>query len=237
VDTADGRYYSVDNEVQASGGRPIQPRLSIDIAEPGTRARGVLFLGGAHRSITSFDPVIARPVTDTAQTEPPFTLQGWYPAQIGVVNRIETASDSLERLVLVPGQFQNPGTERLWDRLTYDIYYSTDADTVEPQIWQVEATQLPSRTSFRVAATDPSGIERAVVAFSLSDGVWDSADLTYDPVDETWSGAVAVDEGDQMHYFVQVLDRAGNAARSDNKGFLFEPVMHKAYLPLVARRH
>ncbi|MGD8967587.1 MAG: hypothetical protein PVI07_08775, partial [Anaerolineae bacterium] len=235
VTTPDGRYYSVDHEVQASGGRPIQPRVSRDIAEAGTKARSVLFLGGDYRDIAPFDPLIARPVTDTAMTEPSFTLQGWYPTEMAAINRVETAFVTLERLVLVPGQFRNPGTERLWDRLTYDVYYSTDDDAVDPTIWRVEAGQLPNRATFRVETTDDSGIERVVVAYSLGAGEWRTIDLAEDAGADTWFGELALDEGESVGYFVQAVDGAGNVASSDNKGFYFEPVTHEVYLPLALR--
>jgi hypothetical protein len=233
--TADGRYYSVNNEVQASGGRPIQPRVSRDIAEVGTEARGVLFVGGDYRDSEPFDPVIARPVTDTAMTEPVFTLQGWYPTRMAAINRVETFFGALERLVVMPAQFKNPGLERLWDRLTYDVYYSTDADTLDPTIWRVEATQLSNRATFSVEVTDDSGIERVVVAYSLGEGEWHTIDLTNGGDGDTWSGELPLSEGDSVSYFVQAVDGAGNAARGDNKGFYFEPVTYEAYLPLMLR--
>ncbi|MEA3401584.1 MAG: hypothetical protein U9R79_10125, partial [Armatimonadota bacterium] len=235
VTTPDGRYYSVGREVQASGGRPIQPRVSEDVAQAGTNARGALFLGGDYRDIEPFDPVIARPVTDTAKTEPSFTLQGWYPTQIAAINRVRTAFETLERLVVVPAQFRNPGVERLWDRLTYAVYYSTDPDTIAPTIWRVEAAQLPDRATFRVEVTDDSGIERVVVAYSLGDGEWRTVDLTYDANDDTWSGELALSTGGKVSHFVQAVDGAGNVSSSDNKGFYFEPVSYTIYLPLVLR--
>jgi hypothetical protein len=235
VTTPDGRYYSVDNEVQASGGRPIQPRVSRDIAEAGVEAQGVLFLGGDYRDIEPFNPVIARPVTDTAMTEPSFTLQGWYPTQMAAINRVETAFATLERLVVMPAQFANPGTERLWDRLTYDVYYSTDDDTVDPTIWRVVATQLPNRAMFSVNVTDDSGIERVVVAYTLGDGEWQSIDLTGDASEDTWSGELPLNKEDSVTYLVQAVDGAGNVASGDNKGLYFEPMTPRVYIPLILR--
>jgi hypothetical protein len=235
VTTSDGRFYSVDHEVQASSGRPIQPRLSRDIAEAGTEARGVLFLGGAYRDVAPFDPVIARPVTDTAMTEPAFTYEGWYPRKMAAINRVETAIGALERLVVMPGQYRNPGTERLWDRLTYEVIYSTGDDKVDPTIWRVEAGQLPDRATFRVEVTDDSGVERVVVAYSLGDGEWRSIDLAYDAGADRWYGELALDEGESVSYFVQAVDGAGNVVSSDNKGFFFEPVTYEISLPLVLR--
>jgi hypothetical protein len=238
VTTSDGLFYTTtDNEVQASAGRPIQPRVSLDIARTGETARGALFLGGEHHDIEPFNPVIARPVTDTAMTEPLYTLSGWHPTEMAVINRVETAFETLERLVLVPGQFKNPGVERLWDRLTYEVYYSTNGeeDTVDPAIWRAEAAQLPDRVLFNVEVTDDSGIERVVVPYSLGGGTWSHLDLTYDPDEELWTGEFPMNEDDSVSYFVQAVDAAGNVAASDNKGFLFEPVTNNVYVPLILR--
>jgi hypothetical protein len=193
-----------------------------------------LFLGGDYRDIEPFDPVIARPVTDTAMTEPSFTLEGWYPTHMAAINRIETAAGTLERLVVMPGQYTNPGVERLWDELRYDVYYSTDDDAVDPTIWRVEASQMRDRAGFDVEVVDDSGVERVVVAYSLGDGKWHSIDLTED-AEDTWSGELALGQGGSVSYFVQAVDGAGNVAMSDNKGLYFEPVTRGAYLPLVLR--
>ncbi|MGD8245658.1 MAG: hypothetical protein PVI63_10745, partial [Anaerolineae bacterium] len=235
VTTSDGRFYSVDHEVQASSGRPIQPRLSREIGEAGTEARGVLFLGGAYRDVAPFDPVIARPVTDTAMTEPAFTYEGWYPRKMAAINRVETAIGALERLVVMPGQYRNPDTERLWDRLTYEVTYSTEDDTVDPTIWRVEAGQLRDRATFSVEVTDDSGIERVVVAYSLGDGEWGSVDLAYDGGADRWYGELALEEGESVSYFVQAVDGGGNVASSDNKGFYFESLTPRVYIPLILR--
>jgi hypothetical protein len=154
---------------------------------------------------------------------------------MAAINRVETAYGALERLVVMPGQYRNPGTERLWDRLTYEVTYSTGDDKVDPTIWRVEAGQLPDRATFRVEVTDDSGIERVVVAYSLGDGEWRSIDLAYDAGADRWYGELALDEGESVSYFVQAVDGAGNVVSSDNKGFFFEPVTYEISLPLVLR--
>ena len=224
----------MDGEVQANGGRPIQPRVSLDIAEAGTEARSVLFLGGDYTDLTDFDPVIARPVTDTAQAEPAFVLEGWYPARMAAVNRLEVATETMERLVVMPAQYTNPGTERLYNSLTYEIYYSTDEDQMVPTIWLVEAKQGLRRADFSVDVTDDSGIERVVVTYSLGDGRWRSFDLAYDAESGRWRGELALVGGESVSCLVQAVDGAGNIATSDNKGLFFEPV-YEIYLPLLVR--
>lgn len=236
VTTDAGHFFSVGGEVQANGGRPIQPRVSLNIAEPGGRVRGVLFLEGHYTDIENFDPVITRPVTDTALAEPAFVQEGWYPSRLAAVNRIPTATGLLERLVVVPGQYRNPGIERLWDQLTYEVYYSTDADMSRPIIWQTSAGQVPGHASFSVDATDDSGIERVLATYSLGDGRWDSLDLNYSAEGDRWWGVLALDSSKSVvSYFVQAVDSAGNVAVRNNKGLFFEPVTYQVYLPVMLR--
>jgi hypothetical protein len=236
VTTAEGRYYAVGGEVQANGGRPIQPRLSLDIAETGTRARGIVFLEGHYSDIDGFDPVIARPVTDTTLTEPGFMHGGWYPSRLAVLNRIETAGGVLQRLVVVPGQYSNPGTQRLWNSLTYEVYYSTGEDVTPPTVWRVEGVRTLRHAGFTVVAMDDSGIERVVVTYSFGEGHWRSLDLAYNAESVCWQGVLDLGSAKRaVHYFVQAVDRAGNASSTNNKGLFFELVTHNAYLPVVTR--
>jgi hypothetical protein len=234
VTTANGRFFSADGEVQANAGRPIQPRTSQDISIAGLQAHGALFLAGSYTDVVAFDPMIARPVTDTALTEPAFVYEGWYPAQMAAINRLEVATGTVERLVVIPAQYANPGAERLYNSLTYQVYYSTDEDQVAPTIWRAEAGQVPGRASFSLDVTDSSGIERVVVTYDLDDGRWHSFDLAYDAARERWWGELTL-AGKSVNYFVQAVDKAGNVASSNNKGLFFEPVTHEAYLPVVIR--
>jgi hypothetical protein len=96
---------------------------------------------------------------------------------------------------------------------------------------------VPRRASFSVDVTDASGIERAVVTCSLGDGWWRSFDLAYDAESDRWRGELYFTGGGSVNYFVQAVDRAGNVATSNNKGFFFEPVTYKVYLPLVTKNY
>jgi len=237
VSTDIGRYFSIDSQVVANGGRPVQPRMSLDISEADTEARSVLFIGGSYSDLEGFDPVISRPVTDTGLAEPSFLALEWYPAHLAVINRVPTANELLERLVVVPGQYRNPGTERLWTELTFDITYSTAADHTLPTIWQVNAGQTPWAASFAVDVTDDSAVQSVVVTYSLGDGRWRSLDLAPGGVGDTWRGALPLSGGEQVvGFLVQAVDTAGNIARTNNKGLLFEP-MSQIFLPVIPRSH
>lgn len=197
--------------------------------------RSVLFVGADYTDIEHFDPVIARPVTDTAQAEPAFVYEGWYPARMATVNRLKLSTGILERLVVTLAQFASPSTERLYNSLTYEVYYSTDEDETAPTIWLVEAGRVRGRARFRVDVTDNSEIERVVVAYNLRDGRWRSFDLAYNPESDRWAGELALAAGETVGYFVQAVDKAGNVTTSNNKGLFFEPVTYELYLPLVVK--
>ena len=68
VTTPDGRYYSVDHEVQASGGRPIQPRVSRDIAEAGVGALLYLPPDTATRSLLESVQAVEQARTEGKRT-------------------------------------------------------------------------------------------------------------------------------------------------------------------------
>jgi hypothetical protein len=180
--------------------------------------------------------VIARPVTDTTLTEPDFVHEGWFPSRLAALNRIETAAGVLERLVVVPGQYSNPGIQRLWDRLTYKVYYSSDEDRISPTIWRFRTGQTSRHASFFAHVTDDSGIERVVVTYTLGDGQWRSLDLAHSEGSPRWRGVLGLDYGERvLRCFVQAVDRAGNASVTHNKGRFFQPGTYQVYLPLVIR--
>ena len=248
-----GTYYTLqgEDEVQVSGGRPIQPRTSRDIHLPDTIAHGVLLLGGAFDAVPDFDPAISRVLTDDvyAKTEPPFTTTIWYPAGLGTINRFLSIDGQLhERLVVVPGQFratgtggsgQTVGTERLYTGLQFEVYHAPfDAtDFIAPSIAQVSADVAGQGVTFNVLATDDrESISRVVVLYrSTTRNVWSKAELTYNPATQTATGSVSGLSG-QIEYFVQAVDSTGNVALALDHGNPFALVTTTSlYLPLIRR--
>jgi len=154
VNTPEGTYYTGDAGVQAILYRPLQPRTSLDIALPdgvgnGTVAHGALFLGGSYTDVPNFDPVIAMPVTETTRYEPQWIYTGWRPRGLARINRFRTAQGVLERLTVIVGQFLHTdivsnrvmGIERLYDQMSYDVYYSDADDFTPPTIELVSANR------------------------------------------------------------------------------------------------
>ncbi|MFQ5858278.1 MAG: hypothetical protein ACE5LU_21960, partial [Anaerolineae bacterium] len=143
VDTPAGSYFTADDGTISRPGRPVQPRFTWNIRRPEFAAHGALLTHATYTDFLHFDPLITRPLTDTADTEPTFPFDVWTPARPHVINRLTTADGTSEQLVVVPGQFKpaspssSHGVERRYDSLTYDLYYSTSTDWTPPTIWQV----------------------------------------------------------------------------------------------------
>jgi hypothetical protein len=232
-----GQYYTVGGEAQANPGHPVQPRTGVTLTTiPGMTPHGALFRSGSIANISNFNPLISRPVTDTALPEPAYNYPGWYPAKIYAVNRL----GDQPRLVLVPAQYQgdaNSGVESLYQQMDFMVYYADagQADMIGPSIWEVDSLLFKGVATFAVSAQDDSGMERVVITYS-ADGVhWQSADLAYNSLTDRWEGNVAGLNA-QTNYFVQAVDKAGNASMSANKGLFFAPERHDIYLPVVMKK-
>jgi len=226
-----GNYYQLEGDIQLSPGRPLQPRTAFDLQEvlpPDHIAHGVLFMGGSYTTLEDFNPVVSRIVSDTAAAEPPFAFERWYPSTMHVINRLHLGGElASEKLVVMPAQYmaatEITGTERLYDSLHYEIYHAprgSTRDFTPPTIHQVRVLTTAQTISFSVLTTDPSGVERVVVAYDDGRGTWQAMDL--DPLGEgLWVGAGPLHLG---RYFAQAVDAAGNVALSNNKGVYFTAV-------------
>jgi len=235
VTTAEGDYYTVDGETQASPGRPVQPIASVVLSESYRIPHGALFESGNSTSVANFNPLVARPVTDTALSEPAYAYPGWYPLKPFTVNRL----GEQPQLVVVPAQYygnEASGVERLFGQMDFTVYYAWEGedDFLAPDIWQVEGLIFRDTATFQVQAEDDSGVERVVVTYSQDGGQWQSADLTYDSLSGLWGGELVGLSG-EVSYFIQAVDGAGNVSLSANKGLFFEPEERNVYLPLVLR--
>ncbi|RLC61196.1 MAG: hypothetical protein DRI48_11025, partial [Chloroflexi bacterium] len=234
--TPDGDYYAVNGETQASPGRPVQPVTRTVLPEfAGMTPHDALFLSGRISSRADFDPLISRPVTDTALAEPAYEYAGWYPIKPFTVNRLGDPP----RLVVVPAWYYGDeanGIEKLFHEMTFEIYYAAEgeSDFAPPSVWEVKGVVLKNTAIFRVLAQDDSGVERVIVTYSEDGEQWQSSDLNYDSDSGYWKGLLTGLSG-QVSYFVQAVDQAGNVGVSVNKGLFFEPEEHTIYLPLVLR--
>ena len=224
--------------------QPIQPRTSLDITLTDQTPHGAFFEGGSYQSFESFDPVVTRVVTETTnlslwQEEPVFDHPDiWQPSWWSLVNQVWTPDGVEQRLVVIPAQYRSTaedlGIERLFDVMTYTVYYSNTMDLIPPSIWLVDAYRLESSSQVVVEATDLSDVVRVGVAYTLGDGVWDTTDLTRSEGNPNlWTGTIPYEE--TIEWFVQALDGAGNVAINDNKGAYFGPSANRVWLPLITR--
>jgi hypothetical protein len=243
---ASGTYLSVQGdgapddwgEIEVNEGQPIQPRMSLDISVPGTVASGAIFEGGRYQTIQDFDPVVTRVITDQARIqEPGYLLPGWMPASWDLINSVPTAEGLQQRLVVIPAQYRattdRVGVERLFEEITYTVYYSTTQDIVPPSIWFVRSTRDAETVRLGVEVTDFSDVARVAMAHTTGDGLWQTVDLVRSADPRVWEGSLPLRAG--LEYFVQAVDRGGNVAIHDNKGRYFGLPPYRIYMPLAAK--
>jgi hypothetical protein len=233
----DGAYYSIAGEVQASPGRPVQPRTSQPLpTKVDLTPHGALLVGAVSDRVDDFNPLISRPVTETKLAEPLFQAPAWFPAKPWSVNRRGDAA----QLVVVPAQFrgdQDSGTLRRFLKLDFEVYYTETAsiDFASPIVWTVESNAFGTEGDFWVDTIDSSGIQRVAMAYTRDGTNWQLQDLAPHPfIADRWQTRMT-GLNDQFIYFIQVVDGAGNVTVTSNKGLFFEPTWHEIFLPLLLR--
>ncbi len=236
-----GNYYAADGQTQGSPGRPVQPLVGYDLpAYEQIAPRGLLFLSGRSTVHTDFDPLISRPVTDTALSEPEYEYEGWFPAKPFAINQLGERA----RLALVPARYsgdEHRGVQEVFERMTFAVYYAPEIvpDTTGPVIWEIQGQVGESGDSAAVRALvqDPVGVGRVIVTYrTMQDdsAQWQSAFMVYNEESGYWESAIPAAAG-RVSYFVQAVDRAGNTSMSANKGVFFDTGRQEIYLPLVMR--
>lgn len=252
--TNEGDVVDLDNNTYFSAGAPVQPHFYADVTAPAAGSlRGLIFRGGVYTDVTTFDPVIAQAQNEYVldSTEPGFQGSGWFPQMPFALQRSTGGAASADTVVLSLGQFdQHTGTERLYDRMSLDTFYSDSQDQTPPAILFVDGVldEDAGQGEIKVETQDDSGISQVVVAYTdnplSGQGEWNSVDLTFRPATQKWSGTITGTV--KTRYFVQVVDAAGNVAVNDNKG-QYHPlqaplplaqgrmVEHRLYLPTLQR--
>jgi hypothetical protein len=180
-------------------------------------------------------------VTDTTDSlvEPAYDFREWVPAAWDLVNSLQTAEGPSQRLVVIPAQFSatanDVGTMRVFDELSYTVYYSDSADVWPPTFWVVgdyRDTDDDAR-QIVVEVTDQSGVGRVGIGYTTGDGWWHTLDLTRltgDP--DIWTGSLP--DAENLRFFVQAVDMAGNVATETNKHNYFGDAPQAQALLLTA---
>jgi hypothetical protein len=218
TDTLHGQYYTLDDRAQVDDKEAVQPKHLSNLATAGGRAHGVLFRGGQYEDHPAFDPVVvaASLITGTASVEPAIGAGGWSPPVVAAVNAfLGIEGRQQERLAVQFGQYQREREiERLYSRLTVDVYYSDAADYEPPTIRFLRGRLVGDLIELEVEAEDASGIDGVIVAITAADGHWRTLDLIQDVAAGVWRGSIPNAPG--LEYFVQVVDGAGNVATDHN---------------------
>jgi hypothetical protein len=153
-----------------------------------------------------------------------------------LINQVWTPEKIEQRLVILPGQYRSTtthiGVERLFDLISYTLYYSNLTDLVPPSIWNIQAIGDASTGQVTVDVTDLSNVIRVGVTYTLGDGTWTTIDLTQNTGNPNqWTGTMP--NGETIEWFVQAIDGAGNVAINDNKGAYFGTIDFGIWLPII----
>jgi hypothetical protein len=175
---ANGTYYTVDHESEATAGRPIQPKIAFSPEDRHTYSgapppvQGVL-LRDATWTDTANDPVFARPTLEweTVAGEYQECLDAFAPADFVQLNSLETADGLLQTVAVLMGQFRcldaGPpvtGTERLYDSMTLELLRCPTVSTTPPSINDLQIRDIGDGSLLAsVDVSDPAGIRRIVI--------------------------------------------------------------------------
>jgi hypothetical protein len=212
--------------------RPIEPRMTIPVGSAGQTAHGAVITALTTHDV-ALNPVVSTPTIDLTSSTPEAPVGGGaWPARSTTITTYQAPFGTAQDLVLVPGQFTGTpgsagGTQRLFDSVGLEVYYAGGAASdVDPAtITSTQGVPTGSSIAFTVSTADPGGaVARVLVGFHDFDGSWTFLDLAHGS-GTTWTGtgtaSHAFAAGQEVEYFVQVVDSAGNVSVASNKALLF----------------
>lgn len=225
---ADGQYYLAGGEYQVTAGRPIQPKVVVDVPNTGTPVSDVVVWAATYTDITQFDPVISRPTTEWEEgaLEPQPCIESFWPATIARLNSLDIGGVIEQKLVLTTGQFRctsgndpiTTGTQRLYDDITTELLRCpAGGERVAPLVRTVDLRRSGADVFVTVDAADASGLDRIVVLRifgGLITPVMLDLNLETSGVFTVTIPNAAFGE----NYIIQVQDGACNVAVATGKG-------------------
>ncbi len=225
VDNGEGKYYQLDpgRELTVSPNRPIQPKVTLDVHQPGLEARGALLTGLTSIDENNFNPALARTVTGRAANETE--------VQFGDVI-FPTALQSVDNntLALTAAQFESgpagtiAGLERRFTQINARVFYVPPATPHGAPVFRsISADKNGPTASFKAVVEDPGGGVVRQVAVLFNDGTtnaWTFRQLAQ-AADGSWVGGFAVNS-DHLQYIGQAVTDRGDLAITTNKGDNFD---------------
>ena len=223
--TPDGNYYMTPSrELLSDPGKPVQPKeIRIFYPTSASVLRGAVMNSSKYHQNKSFTPLIDAYMQSHEIPEfKSYRIENWYPAQIFKINSISYPKDPMQSrqyLIIITGQYKGrtlpgmPGEERLYKELSFDLYYATpDEETKPPVIRNVSPTRINDTINITVNVMDKSGIQKVLVTYTDINGDWGEWRSKACKLEEgdLWSCNISAKE--EIEFFVQAVDNAGNAA-------------------------
>jgi PKD repeat protein len=234
VTTANGVYFTLDDDSQATAGRPIQPKyaFNVDDRHPHSGApppvHSVLVTGATYTEVVPNDPVFARPTLEwetltTAEYQE--CLDSFSPADNLRLNSLETADGLVQTVVLVAGQFKCTsggvpvtGIERLYDTVSIELRRCDSPDLTPPSINDIQIRGEGDSLRATIDASDDSGIKRIVLLKQVDGAVTPTELVLSEPTTSGVFELVIPNAGVGDDLIVQVEDVNCNVARDTGKG-------------------
>ncbi len=153
-----------------------------------------------------------------------------WPTKIPTLTSLGDPSSPDQSLNLTTGLFftdaaTGMGVERLWTHIDGLVTYSSSSDFSPPTLLSLTAQKIGNQVSFAVDATDVDGVgtvKRVIVGYKDDAGnVWHFVDLVAAGGGSTrWTGGGPF-SGNNVQWFAQAVDAAGNVGWSTNKGLYY----------------
>jgi hypothetical protein len=229
-----GPFYSVPGQDPlVADGRPVQPRSSVDVTQPGLVAHGAVITSLTSTDRDNFSVKFSRPMVDLAANEQPLKpSDSAYPTSLQNITAFQSPgvggqAVDRQRLVIAMGQWFNTsttnpgvGTQRIYSNVQAKVFYrpASDTDFTQPTVTDILSERVGNDVRFSVTASDAGGIKRVLVLY-LDGGTWRSLDLIAGD-GGVFTGSTPTQSANP-NYFVQVVDGSGNVAVTANKAVLF----------------
>lgn len=238
VETDEGEaYYTVGGNTVVAPYRPIQPLVDVAIPETGRGYQGFLITGLTTTEFDPFDVRYSTPIKDSSDIEGVVESQdASFPSTL---QRVAGPLDG-QRLLVAAGQFQAAGgaeVQRLFTNVTGELlpYMGPESprDDVAPGFVRVESFKTESvaqtgKPGVRFEIDTDADAERVVVVFRETVGavngrqsIWRSAELarraSSGGVDSWFGSAALVSSDNEVEFFAQSVDAAGNVGVTSNK--------------------